>query len=31
VHPYRIGENHRFFIDTRGCLYFRPDGTRVAA
>jgi len=31
VHPYRVGENHRFFIDTRGCLYFRADGTRVAA
>jgi len=31
VHPYRVGESHRFFIDTRGCLYFRPDGTRVAA
>jgi glycerol transport system ATP-binding protein len=31
VHPYRVGESHRFFIDTRGCLYFRPDGSRVGA
>ena len=31
VHPFRVGESTRFFIDTRGCLYFRPDGTQVAA
>ena len=31
VHPYRVGESHRFFIDTRGCLYFRGDGTQVGA
>jgi len=31
VHPYRVGETHRFNVDTRGCLYFRPDGARVAA
>lgn len=31
VHPYRVGERHDFHIDTRGCLYFRPDGAQVAA
>ncbi len=31
IHAYRVGARHQFHIDTRGCLYFRPDGARVAA
>jgi len=31
VQAYRVGETHRFHIDTSGCLYFRPDGNRVGA
>jgi glycerol transport system ATP-binding protein len=30
VHPYRVGEPHRFFLDVRHGLYFGPDGRRVA-
>ncbi len=30
VHPYRIGEPHRFWLDVRHGLYFAPDGRRVA-
>ncbi|MEL6477865.1 MAG: ABC transporter ATP-binding protein [Pseudomonadota bacterium] len=30
THPYRVGEEHRFFLDPRGCLYFDPDGQRIA-
>jgi glycerol transport system ATP-binding protein len=30
VHPYRVGEPHRFFLDVRHGLYFAPDGRRVA-
>jgi len=29
VHSYRVGEVHRFHIDTDGCLYFHTDGSRV--
>ncbi|MEM7670132.1 MAG: ABC transporter ATP-binding protein, partial [Pseudomonadota bacterium] len=31
VHPYQVGEEHAFFIDTRGCLYFGAEDMRVAA
>ena len=31
VHSYRIGDRHVFHIDTGGCLYFNPDGSRVEA
>jgi len=30
VHPYRVGDPHRFFLDVRHGLYFAPDGRRVA-
>ncbi|MEM9010761.1 MAG: ABC transporter ATP-binding protein [Pseudomonadota bacterium] len=30
VHPYRVGEQHDFFIDTSRCLYFGTDGARAA-
>lgn len=31
VHPYEVGDEHRFFIDTSGCLYFGSDGRRLVA
>ncbi|MEM7177992.1 MAG: ABC transporter ATP-binding protein [Pseudomonadota bacterium] len=31
MHPYEVGEEHRFFIDTSGCLYFGADGRRLVA
>lgn len=31
VHPYQVGDLHQFHIDTRGCLYFWPDNSRVVA
>lgn len=30
VHPYRVGEDHQFFMDTREAFYFAPDGSLVA-
>jgi glycerol transport system ATP-binding protein len=30
VHPYRVGEPHRFFLDVRHGLYFAADGRRIA-
>ena len=30
VHPYQVGETHRFFMDTRHAFYFAPDGSLVA-
>jgi len=30
VHPYQIGMDHRFFMDTSQALYFLPDGRRAA-
>ncbi len=30
VHAYRIGERHRFYLDPRWCMFFAPDGRRVA-
>ena len=30
VHPYRVGEPHRFWLDVAHGLYFGPDGRRVA-
>ncbi|WP_136659937.1 ABC transporter ATP-binding protein [Nitratireductor sp. XY-223] len=30
VHPYRVGEDHRFFMDASKCFYFGPDGTLAA-
>jgi glycerol transport system ATP-binding protein len=29
THPYRIGEDHPFFLDPTTCFYFAPDGARV--
>ncbi|MCH2066575.1 MAG: ABC transporter ATP-binding protein [Shimia sp.] len=29
THPYRIGEDHNFFLDPTTCFYFAPDGARV--
>ena len=30
VHPYRIGAEHAFFLDTSHCFYFHPDGQRIS-
>ncbi len=30
VHPYRIGETHRFYMDASKAFYFAPDGRLVA-
>lgn len=30
VHPYQIGEDHTFYMDTTKCFYFTADGKRVA-
>ncbi|MBV2358654.1 ABC transporter ATP-binding protein [Thalassococcus sp. CAU 1522] len=30
VHPYRVGEDHTFFMDPSHCFYFGADGTRAA-
>lgn len=30
VHPYQIGENHRFYMDVSQAFYFAPDGRLVA-
>lgn len=30
VHPYRVGQEHQFFMDPQHCFYFAPDG-RLAA
>jgi glycerol transport system ATP-binding protein len=30
THPYRLGEDHTFYMNTDACLYFAPDGNRVA-
>jgi glycerol transport system ATP-binding protein len=31
VHGFKVGETVRFELDVARCLYFRPDGSRVAA
>ena len=30
VHPYEVGENHRFYMDASQAFYFAPDGRLVA-
>lgn len=30
VHPYRVGEDHSFFMNPSHCRFFGPDGNRVA-
>ncbi len=30
VHPYRVGEDHSFYMNPAHCRYFRQDGKRVA-
>ncbi|AZQ66552.1 ABC transporter ATP-binding protein [Silicimonas algicola] len=30
VHPYKVGDNHQFFLDPSQCLWFAPDGTLAA-
>jgi len=30
VHPYNVGESHRFYMDTTQAFYFDPDGRLVA-
>ena len=30
VHPYRVGENHQFFMDASKAFYFAEDGRLVA-
>ena len=29
VHPYRVGENHAFYMDPARCYFFAPDGLVV--
>ena len=31
VHGFKVGETARFELDVARCLYFAPDGVRVAA
>ncbi len=31
VHPFKVGEHHKFYLDVSGCLYFHADGRRVGA
>lgn len=30
THPYRVGEEHEFFLDPSHCFYFGPDGSLAA-
>ncbi|MCB1343394.1 MAG: ABC transporter ATP-binding protein [Pseudooceanicola sp.] len=30
VHPYRVGQDHQFFMDASRCFYFAPDGALAA-
>ena len=30
VHPYRVGVDHRFYMDPAHCFYFAPDGALAA-
>lgn len=30
VHPYEVGEDHQFYMDTSKAFYFAPDGSLVA-
>ncbi|MGQ0565845.1 MAG: ABC transporter ATP-binding protein [Gemmobacter sp.] len=30
VHAFRVGEDHDFYLDTRHCFYFAPDGALAA-
>ena len=30
VHRFKVGETARFELDVASCLYFGPDGSRVA-
>ncbi len=30
THPYEIGEDHTFYMEADACLYFTPDGNRIA-
>jgi glycerol transport system ATP-binding protein len=30
VHPYEVGESHRFYMDARHAFYFGSDGRLVA-
>ena len=30
VHPYKIGQEHAFYMDAAQCFYFAPDGRLVA-
>lgn len=30
VHPYQVGQDHRFYMDPAHCFYFAPDGACVA-
>ena len=30
VHPYRIGQDHVFYMDPAECFYFYPDGQRAS-
>ncbi|KNG94221.1 ABC transporter ATP-binding protein [Pseudaestuariivita atlantica] len=30
VHPYKVGEAHRFYMDPTHCYFFAPDGQMVA-
>ena len=30
VHPYRVGEDHEFYMNPSNAFYFAPDGSLVA-
>jgi glycerol transport system ATP-binding protein len=30
VHPYKVGDEHQFFMNPRNAFYFAPDGKRAA-
>lgn len=30
THPYRVGQDHQFFLDPSHCFYFGPDGSLAA-
>ena len=30
VHPYQVGQDHHFYMDTAQAFYFAPDGALVA-
>ena len=31
IHPYKVGDSARLYLDVARCFYFHPDGELVAA